>query len=84
MWHEQRREERRIKGLMVDKLRRAERRRCHYDKFKTDPAQFLQVHGRGMKVHLDASIALAADAPTNMMPWNGDKTIMIDRFDARG
>ena len=28
---------------MVDKQRRAERRRCHYEKFKTDPAQFLQV-----------------------------------------
>ena len=29
---------------MVDKQRRAERRRCHYEKFKTDPAQFLQVY----------------------------------------
>ncbi len=32
-----------------------------------------------MKIHLDPSIAIAADSPTNMMPWNGDRAIMIDR-----
>ena len=38
-----------------------------------------QVHGRPLKIHLDVNMALAADSPTNMMPWNGDKTILIDR-----
>jgi len=32
-----------------------------------------------MRIHLDPAIALAADSPTNMMPWNGDKRILIDR-----
>lgn len=43
MWHEQRKEEKRIKGMMVDKRKRAERRRDYYEKIKTDPNQFLQV-----------------------------------------
>ena len=36
-----------------------------------------------MKIHLDPSIALAADSPANMMPWAGDSKILIDRFDGR-
>jgi arginine/serine-rich splicing factor 16 len=43
MWHQQRKEEKRIKGLMVDKRRRAERRRNYYEQIKMDPNQFLQV-----------------------------------------
>lgn len=48
-----------------------------------DPNQFLQVHGRSVKIHLDPSISMAGDNPANMMPWPGDSKIMIDRFDAR-
>jgi len=83
MWHEQRKEEKRIKGMMVDRRKRAERRRDHYDKIKADPNQFLQMHGRQMKVNFDPNLALAAESPANMMPWNGDKQILIDRFDVR-
>ncbi|XP_021238881.1 transcription factor RelB homolog, partial [Numida meleagris] len=50
---------------------------------KKDPAQFLQVHGRACKVHLDSAVALAAESPVNMMPWQGDTNNMIDRFDVR-
>lgn len=32
MWHEARRQERKIRGLMVDYKRRAERRREYYEK----------------------------------------------------
>ena len=32
-----------------------------------------------MRIHLDPAIAMAADSPANMMPWNGDKRILIDR-----
>ena len=46
MWHQQRKEEKRIKGLMVDKRRRAERRRDYYEKIKMDPNQFLQARFR--------------------------------------
>ena len=112
MWHEQRKEERRIRGMLVDRRRRAERRRDYYERIKADPNQFLQVscviftvlrccvstccitaitmsifiiqiHGRSVKIHLDPSIALAADSPANMMPWAGDSKILIDRFDGR-
>jgi len=83
MWHEQRRTEKMIKGMMVDRQKRAERRRAYYDKFRADPNQFLQVHGQSMKVHYDPVLALAADNPVNMMPWNGDRQILIDRFDVR-
>ena len=43
----------------------------------------LQIHGRSVKIHLEPSVALAADSPANMMPWAGDNKILIDRFDAR-
>ena len=42
MWHEQRKEERRIRGMLVDRRRRAERRRDYYERIKADPNQFLQ------------------------------------------
>jgi len=83
MWHEQRKQEKKIKGFLVDRQKRAERRRDYYEKFKADPTQFLQVHGRKTKIHLDPAVSLAADSPTTMMPWMGDKNIQIDRFDVR-
>ncbi|KAM9590652.1 CLK4-associating serine/arginine rich protein-like [Morphnus guianensis] len=83
MWHEARKHERKLRGMMVDYKKRAERRREYYEKIKKDPAQFLQVHGRACKVHLDSAIALAAESPVNMMPWQGDANNMIDRFDVR-
>uniref|UniRef100_A0A8C5THC3 CLK4 associating serine/arginine rich protein n=1 Tax=Malurus cyaneus samueli TaxID=2593467 RepID=A0A8C5THC3_9PASS len=33
--------------------------------------------------HLDSAVALAAESPVNMMPWQGDTNNMIDRFDVR-
>ncbi|EHB18931.1 Splicing factor, arginine/serine-rich 16 [Heterocephalus glaber] len=83
MWHEARKHERKLRGMMVDYKKRAERRREYYEKIKKDPAQFLQVHGRACKVHLDSAVALAAESPVNMMPWQGDTSNMIDRFDVR-
>ena len=64
-------------------FQRAERRREYYEKIKQDPAQFLQAYGRPCKIHIDAAIAAAADSPANMMPWQGQKDNMIDRFDGR-
>uniref|UniRef100_A0AAR5P7M8 Suppressor of white apricot N-terminal domain-containing protein n=1 Tax=Dendroctonus ponderosae TaxID=77166 RepID=A0AAR5P7M8_DENPD len=82
MWHEARRQERKIKGMLVDYRKRAERRRDFYEKIKADPTQFLQVHGRQCKVHLDPVIAAAADSAV-MMPWQGNENNLIDRFDVR-
>ncbi|XP_037123779.1 CLK4-associating serine/arginine rich protein isoform X2 [Syngnathus acus] len=83
MWQEARKHERKLRGMMVDYKRRGERRREYYEKIKKDPAQFLQVHGRAYKIHLDPAVALAAESPINMMPWQGDASNMIDRFDVR-
>ncbi|XP_030622030.1 CLK4-associating serine/arginine rich protein isoform X2 [Chanos chanos] len=83
MWQEARKHERKLRGMMVDYKRRGERRREYYEKIKKDPAQFLQVHGRAYKIHLDPAVALAAESPINMMPWQGDTNNMIDRFDVR-
>lgn len=83
MWHEARKQEKKIRGLLVDYQRRAQRRKDYYEKIKADPTQFLQLHGRQCKIHIDPSIAIAANSPATMMPWQGNEEIMIDRFDAR-
>ncbi|GFS04215.1 CLK4-associating serine/arginine rich protein [Elysia marginata] len=83
MWHEARRQERKIRGIMVDFKRRADRRREFYEKIKQDPTQFLRMYGRPVKIHLDPAVAMAAEGPQSMMPWQGDATNMIDRFDVR-
>ncbi|KAK4887005.1 hypothetical protein RN001_003276 [Aquatica leii] len=83
MWHEARKQERKIRGMMVDYRRRAERRRDFYEKIKADPTQFLQLHGRQCKIHLDPAVASAADSPAAMMPWQGQADNLIDRFDVR-
>ncbi|XP_043284481.1 CLK4-associating serine/arginine rich protein-like isoform X2 [Venturia canescens] len=83
MWHEARKQEKKIRGMLVDYRRRAERRRDYYEKIKSDPTQFLQLHGRPCKIHLDPVIAAAGDSPANMMPWQGNDDNLIDRFDVR-
>ncbi|XP_066587182.1 CLK4-associating serine/arginine rich protein [Prorops nasuta] len=83
MWHEARKQEKKIRGMLVDYRRRAERRRDYYEKIKSDPTQFLQLHGRPCKIHLDPAIAAAGDSPANMMPWQGNEDTLIDRFDVR-
>uniref|UniRef100_A0A1E1X4U9 Putative splicing factor arginine/serine-rich n=1 Tax=Amblyomma aureolatum TaxID=187763 RepID=A0A1E1X4U9_9ACAR len=83
MWHEARKQERKIRGMLVDLKKRAERRKEFYERIKQDPAQFLQLHGRRCKIHIDLAIAQAADSPTTMMPWQGNRDVMIDRFDVR-
>ncbi|KAG0723524.1 CLK4-associating serine/arginine rich protein [Chionoecetes opilio] len=83
MWHEARKQERKIRGMLVDYKRRAERRREYYEKIKQDPTQFIQLHGRPVRIHLDPAVASAAEAPGSMMPWRGDADSMIDRFDVR-
>ncbi|XP_053399978.1 CLK4-associating serine/arginine rich protein-like isoform X2 [Mercenaria mercenaria] len=83
MWHEARRQEKKIRGLMVDYKKRAERRREFYEKIRADPALFVRVFGQQCKINLDPAIALAAESPQSMMPWQGDTSNMIDRFDVR-
>lgn len=92
MWHEARKQERMIRGMIVDYRRRAERRKDFYEKIvsdllnfcyssslgipnklmffflqKAEPTQFLQLHGRPCKIHLDPAIAAAGEGPAIML-----------------
>ena len=61
MWHEARKQEKKLRLIIVDYRKRAERRREFYEKFKLDPTQFIQLHGRQCKVHVDAAVSAAAE-----------------------
>lgn len=81
MWHEARKHEKKIRGMMIDYRRRAERRREFYESIRRDPASFLQIHGQQMKIHIDPVISQTAES--SLVPWMGDTKNMIDRFDVR-
>ncbi len=66
MWQEAKKQEKILRGIMVDYKQRAERRKGFYDKIKKDPAEFLQLWGRQSKIHIDPAIAHAADNPSIM------------------
>ncbi|XP_040581820.1 CLK4-associating serine/arginine rich protein isoform X1 [Lepeophtheirus salmonis] len=84
MWAEARKQEKRLRGLMVDHKRRAERRRDFYEKTKLDPNQFLQIHGQSARLHFDQSSTMMSGTSNGvMMPWQGQKDNLIDRFDGR-
>lgn len=61
MWHEARKQEKKLRVMIVDYRKRAERRREFYEKFKADPTQFMQVHGRPSKIYLEPQIAASAE-----------------------
>ncbi|CAG0883117.1 unnamed protein product [Cyprideis torosa] len=82
-WLDARKEERRIRNMMVDYRKRAERRRQYYETIRQDPQQFLQLHGRPCKVYLEPAGASTAENPAFMMSWQGDPSVLIDRFDGR-
>ncbi|KAJ6218377.1 hypothetical protein RDWZM_009534 [Blomia tropicalis] len=81
MWHEARKQEKKLHGMMVDYRRRAERRREFYESIRRDPASYLQIHGQQTKIHIDPAISQAAEL--SLMPWMSDSNNLIDRFDVR-
>ncbi|CAK8693302.1 unnamed protein product [Clavelina lepadiformis] len=81
MWHEARKQEKVLRKVIVDYRRRAERRHEYYDKIKQDPTKFMQVHGKRCKLFIDETNQSSDSC--HMMPWQGDKSNMIDRFDVR-
>ncbi|KAI6218147.1 DRY-EERY domain-containing protein [Aphelenchoides fujianensis] len=83
MWHEARKQDKLLRSRMVDSAKRSERRRAYYESVRMDPEQFMQLHGRRSQIHVDASIAQAAEATNILRKWQGNPEILIDRFDAR-
>lgn len=83
MWHEARRHERKIRGMMVDYKKRSERRRLYYHRIKADPTQFLRLQGQSCKIYVEEDAAEIESATSELMPWQRDKSNMIDRFDVR-
>lgn len=83
MWQEARRQGKKLRGMMVDYRKRAERRRAFYEKMRLDPTQFLRLYGQKCKIHIDPQLSAAGDGKSVMMPWQGDANNMIDRFDVR-
>ncbi|KAH7730327.1 splicing factor [Aphelenchoides avenae] len=83
MWHEARKQEKLIRSKLVDSAKRHERRQAFYAQIRKDPEQFMQIHGRKAKIHIDPAVANAAEASNILRKWQGDPTVLIDRFDAR-
>ncbi|KAL1917385.1 uncharacterized protein VTP21DRAFT_5041 [Calcarisporiella thermophila] len=54
MWHAARQQEKKIKELMVDHKKRAERRKAYYESQLGDPSQLLRIIGRKTRLHPDA------------------------------
>eukprot|EP00731_Ephydatia_muelleri_P022117 Em0014g708a len=80
MWHEARKQEKKIRGVMIDFQRRAERRREHYERTRGDPNQLLRVYGGQCKLHLDPT---GGERDSTMIPWQGDPDNLISRYDVR-
>ncbi|CEJ04107.1 hypothetical protein RMCBS344292_18075 [Rhizopus microsporus] len=83
MWQEAKANDRRVKELMANHKRRAERRRAYHESRLGDPQQLLRVIGSSLKLYPDAEQFYYHENPENLMPWLGNPDIKIDRFDGR-
>ncbi|GAA5813529.1 hypothetical protein MFLAVUS_007007 [Mucor flavus] len=68
---------------MVDHRKRAERRRAYYESRLGDIQQLIRVIGVSSKVYPDAEQFYYHENPDNLMNWQGNQDIKIDRFDGR-
>ncbi|KAI8977151.1 alternative splicing regulator-domain-containing protein [Mycotypha africana] len=83
MWQEAKANDKRIRELMVDHRKRAERRRAYYESRLGDPQQLIRVIGSSSKLYPDAEQFYYHENTDNLMPWPGNPEIKIDRFDGR-
>ncbi|KAI8645963.1 alternative splicing regulator-domain-containing protein, partial [Parasitella parasitica] len=83
MWQEAKANDKRIRELMVDHRRRAERRRAYYESRLGDPQQLIRVIGSSTKLYPDAEQFYYHENTENLMPWQANTDIKIDRFDGR-
>ncbi|RDD44987.1 CLK4-associating serine/arginine rich protein [Trichoplax sp. H2] len=73
MWHEARKHEKKLRGMMVDWKKRAERRRQYYESLASDPFQQLRIVGVAAKIHINV-----VESSDSMMQWRGQPDILID------
>ncbi|KAL9551568.1 hypothetical protein MBANPS3_004194 [Mucor bainieri] len=68
---------------MVDHRKRAERRRAYFESKLGDPQQLIRVIGSSTKLYPDAEQFYYHENPENLMPWQANPDVKIDRFDGR-
>lgn len=75
MWHEARKQEKKIREVMINYQKRAERRREHYEKMRVNPTQFLRIYGSKCQMHLDptggsrdSTMSVSRGHPKRMRP----------------
>ncbi|KAI8343357.1 alternative splicing regulator-domain-containing protein [Chlamydoabsidia padenii] len=83
MWQEAKANDKKIKEVMADHKKRAERRRAYYNSKIGDPRQLLRIIGSNVKLYPNGEQYYFHENMNNLMPWQGDTTIRIDRFDGR-
>ncbi|SAM01069.1 hypothetical protein [Absidia glauca] len=83
MWQEAKANDRKIKEVMADHKKRAERRRAYYNSKIGDPRQLLRIIGSTVKLYPNGEQYYFHENTNNLMPWQGDTTVRIDRFDGR-
>ncbi|KAF9899709.1 hypothetical protein BX616_002885, partial [Lobosporangium transversale] len=76
-------EEKRVKELLGNARRRAQRRRAYYDSKLGDPMQLLRVSGTAVQLVTNPEIYTFNEDMKNLMPWASDPSVKIDRFDGR-
>ncbi|ORX57438.1 hypothetical protein DM01DRAFT_1284415 [Hesseltinella vesiculosa] len=82
-WTDAKANEKKVREIMLDHKRRAERRKAYYESKLGDPKQLLRVVGSNLKLYPNAEQYYYHENSKNLMPWPGDPSIKIDRFDGR-
>ncbi|KAI8575741.1 hypothetical protein K450DRAFT_260242 [Umbelopsis ramanniana AG] len=83
MWQAAREQDKKIKELMVDHRKRAEKRRAYHESKIGDPKQLLRIVGAAVKLYPDAEQFYQHENVKNLTIWQGDGYTRIDRFDGR-
>ncbi|KAJ3152762.1 hypothetical protein HDU86_005521 [Geranomyces michiganensis] len=83
MWHEARKQEKKLTATMVDLKARAERRAKYYRSKLADPTQLLRIGGTACHLYPDAGQHFYHENQDNLVRWQGDGETRIDRFDGR-
>ncbi|KAJ3182074.1 hypothetical protein HDU87_000418 [Geranomyces variabilis] len=83
MWHEAKKQEKKLTATMVDLKARAERRAKYYRSKLADPTQLLRIGGTACRLYPDAGQHFYHENQDNLVRWQGDGETRIDRFDGR-